>query len=163
MTDLPFLTPPADPTAIERPPRKCRRHRWEWTDWMTDDSRVLEQVEWCSRCHKVKDAARSRRNRNNGKRGRSDELTVAKLVGGRKVGPLGHSWDVEIPGYARLQAKQLDRWPSLNQVIEWLDAIPEGNELRGVTLADTPGPGKRTLRLVVFDLAEWARWHGGKE
>ena len=49
---------------------------------------------------------------------------------------------------------------SLAKVIEWLDAIPAGPELRAVTLADTPGSGGRTRRLIVMDLAEYAAWHG---
>ena len=46
---------------------------------------------------------------------------------------------------------------------EWLDAIPAGPELRAVTLADTPGPGGRTRRLIVMDLAEFAAFHGRTE
>lgn len=136
-----------DDRAIVSEPRKCRRHQWR--DGL------------CLRCPAVKDEARSRRNKNNGKRGRSDELTVAKLIGGRKVGPLGLPWDVEIPGYLRLQAKKLGAWPSINEVIRWLDAMPAGNELRGVTLADTPGAGTPTRRLLIVDLGDFARWHGG--
>ena len=110
-----------------------------------------------------KDKAVSRRNKNNGKRGRSDELAVAKILGGRKIGPLGLPWDVELGGYLRAQCKQLDTWPSVATIITWLDAIPAGRELRAVTLADTPGAGHRTRRLIVFDLTEYARWHGRTE
>ena len=109
------------------------------------------------------DPVASRRGRNNRSRGNRDELAVARILGGRKVGELLLPWDVEIPGYARIQCKRLDRWPSLAKVIRWLDAIPAGPELRAVTLADTPGPGGRTRRLIVMDLAEYARWHGRSE
>ena len=147
MTDeLPFTIPPADPTRPERLSRKCGRHAWYGSS--------------CSRCGRVRDATVSRRNRNNGKRGRSDELRVARILGGNKLGQLGLPWDVEIPGYLRVQCKQLDSWPSIAKVLEWLDAIPVGRDLRAVTLADTPGPGGRTRRLIVLDLEEYARWHG---
>ena len=103
----------------------------------------------------------SRRSRNNRARGTRDELAVARALGGRKVGELGLPWDVEMPGYARIQAKRLDRWPSLAKVIEWMDAIPVGPEMRMVSLADTPGPGHKTRRLLVIDLEEFAQHHGG--
>ena len=136
------------------PARKCYRHMY-----------ILRTIDhesmWaCERCGRLRDDHVSRRSRNNRSRGNRDELTVARILGGRKVGELGLSWDVELPGYARLQCKRLDRWPSLAKVIEWLDAIPAGPELRAVTLADTPGPGGTTRRLIVMDLAEYAAWHG---
>jgi hypothetical protein len=152
MSDLPFTQPVPDPSRPEREPRKCRRHQWA-----TD---IFSEATHCFRCGKPKDHAVSRRSRNNRKRGTTDELAVAQIVGGRKIGPLGLPWDVEIEGYARLQCKVLDRWPSLAMVIQWLDAIPAAPELRGVTLADTPGSGFTKRRLIVFDLAEWASWHG---
>lgn len=155
MTDLPFTLPDDDPTRPAREPRKCRRHQWAPFDAPNDD-----QAEWCIRCHKGRNAAQSKRGRNNRRRGTSDELAVARLVGGSKVGPLGLPWDVVVDGYLRVQCKRLDRWPSLAKVIEWLDAIPAGPELRAVTLADTPGPGGRTRRLIVMDLDEFSRWHG---
>ena len=74
--DLPFSAGDAPGFVVETP-RKCYRHQWEWTEWMEADSRVLTMVEWCRRCHAVKDPTVAKRNRNNGKRGRSDELTVA--------------------------------------------------------------------------------------
>ena len=126
----------------------CRRHVW-----VTDV---------CARCGRVRDEMASRRARNNRSRGTSDELAVARILGGEKVGPLCLPWDVTIPGYLRAQAKKLDRWPSISAVVTLLDAIPASSELRAVTLADTPGPGRRTRRLIVFDLDEWATWHGGR-
>lgn len=146
------LFPSADhprPGAPEPP--KCRRH-----SWIT----YLGAEPSCSRCGKLRDHAVSRRSRNNRSRGNRDELAVARILGGRKVGELGLPWDVELEGYARIQCKRLDRWPSLAKVIEWLDAIPAGPELRAVTLADTPGGGGKVRRLIVMDLAEFAAWHG---
>ena len=152
--------------------RKCRRHEWTVPLHALEDAPTplrlalpKERVDgWqCARCGAVKDAVVSRRSRNNRSRGNRDELAVARILGGRKVGELGLPWDVEVPGYARLQCKRLDRWPSLAKVIEWLDAIPAGPELRAVTLADTPGPGGRTRRLIVMDLESFAAWHGDTE
>ena len=137
---------------IEREPKPCKHPKWDRQ--RTVDGSV------CGKCGHVFDAAVSRRSRLNGKRGRNDELVVANILGGRKVGSLGMSHDVEIPGYLRVQAKKLDRWPSLGKVIEWLDAIPVGPEIRAVTLADTPGPGGKTRRLIVMGLEEFAQWHG---
>ena len=153
MTDDLFDAP-AGPRPGAAPPRRCYRHSWvrysnEDRDWSA-----------CGRCGKVLDWTASRRNKNNGKRGRSDELTVARILGGNKLGQLGLPWDVEIPGYLRVQCKKLDTWPSLAKVIEWLDAIPAGHELRAVSLADTPGAGGRTRRLIVMELSEFASFHG---
>jgi hypothetical protein len=155
--DLPFTLPDPDPTRPERKPAKCRRHRWAEfrNDYYLDVDRIETR---CDRCGKAKDQAGSKRGRNNRRRGTTDE----RLLGGEKVGPLGLPWDVVIPGYLRAQCKHLDRWPSLNEVVRWLDAIPAGPELRAVTLADTPGQGGRTRRLIVMDLEEYARWHGGR-
>lgn len=149
MSDLPFTLPDPDPSRPERAPRTCGHHAW-----------VEDQ---CIRCGRYRDAVVGRRNRNNAKRGTSDELKVARILGGRKVGQLGLPWDVELEGYMRAQCKRLDRWPSLNEVVRWLDAIPAGRELRAVTLADTPGPGGRTRRLIVLDLEEYAQHHGREE
>ncbi len=163
---------PDGPRPGAAPARKCYH---AWTPGYLKNENLPDHVRWsvseqwpddipwlgCRRCYKPKDLATSRRNKNNGKRGRSDELRVARILGGNKLGQLGLPWDVELPGYLRVQCKQLDRWPSLGKVIEWLDAIPAGNELRAVSLADTPGiGGGRTRRLIVMELAEFAAWHG---
>lgn len=106
------------------------------------------------------DAERTRRSRNNRARGGAEERAVAALLGGDVVGALNLPWDVRVEGYARVQVKKLDRWPSLAAIITWLDAIPVGAELRAVTIADTPGPGRRSRRLIVMDAAEFASFHG---
>jgi hypothetical protein len=149
------LFDPDGPRPGAAPARKCKRHVW----WLHTVSNEVV----CSRCGTIRIPAVSRRSRNNRSRGNRDELTVARILGGRKVGELLLPWDVEIPGYARIQCKRLDRWPSLAKVIEWLDAIPAGPELRAVTLADTPGSGGTTRRLIVMDLDEYAAFHGRVE
>ena len=154
---------PSGPRPGAAPARKCYRHDWNANGVSTfaDGTAVNEPT--CRRCGAVKDAVVSRRSRNNRKRGVSDELAVANLLGGRKIGPLGYTWDVEVPGYLRAQCKKLAAWPSVNEIVRWLDAIPAGPELRAVTLADTPGPGGRTRRLIVMDLESFAAWHGRYE
>ena len=133
-----------------------RRHRHEWYTYQNDGR------DWtaCRSCGKVKDVAVTRRSRNNRKRGGTWENECAHLLGGRRVGQLNLPWDVEVEGFARVQTKVLDRWPSLNSVVSWLDAIPAGRELRIVALKDTPGPGHPARRLVVMDADEFAAWHG---
>lgn len=153
-----LFTATTPPMVAPAKPRTCRRH-----DWRQHSCEIGTGPARCARCGKARNEAARKRNTNNRKRGTSDELRVAEIVGGRKVGPLGLPWDVEVADYLRLQAKKLDRWPSLNEVVKWLDGIPAGPELRGVTLADTPGPGRRTRRLIVFDLSEYAGWHGRSE
>lgn len=106
------------------------------------------------------DPTASRRNRNNRKRGTSAELDVARMLGGRKVGPLGQPWDVEMPGYARLQVKKLATLPSLNQIARWLDAIPPTPELRGVVVVEAAGKGHRGRSFIIMHADEYARWHG---
>ena len=136
--------------------KPCKRHQWT-VDGLSEIT--FDGTPICARCGKQRDDS-SRRGRTARKRGISDELEVARILGGRKVGPMGWPWDVEVEGYLRAQSKKLARWPSLSQVIAWLDAIPASPELRAVTLADAPGPGRRTRRLIVLDLDEFARWHG---
>ena len=150
------LFDPGDPRPGAAPSRKCRAHAWQT---YRNDGR-----EWtaCYRCGHVKDHAVSRRSRNNRSRGTRDELAVARILGGAKIGELGLPWDVETPAI-RVQCKKLDRWPSLAKVLEWLDAIPVGHHARAVTLADTPGTGGKVRRLIVLDLDEFASWYGGRE
>ena len=100
-----------------------------------------------------------RRNRNNGKRGRAAELTAARVVGGRKVGPMGWPWDVEMPGYARLQVKKHATPPSLRSVSDMLAAIAAhpGPEMPGFVWIE---PGRDGERLIVFRLGDFADRHG---
>ena len=148
------------PEPDDRAPAKCRRH--DWMSVLNDDVFPAHLYHVCQRCSKVRDEVIARRGRNNRSRGGREELAVARLLGGEKVGPLGLPHDVALPGYMRIQTKKLLRWPSLAKVIEWLDAMQPGDDVRGVTVADTPGPGGRTRRLLIVDLDEYARWHGGK-
>ena len=167
MTDidaLPLFDEPAGPRAGAAPARKCRH---------PSVSRVFEMAKEqpasgptagrhvCGRCGKEIDPFGSRRSRNNRKRGGAEELAVAQMLGGQKVGQLNLPHDVEVPGYLRVQCKKLGHWPSLAQVVTWLDAMGTGPEMRAVTVADTPGGGSRKVRrLLIVDAEDFARWHG---
>ena len=154
--ELPFFEGGASPNLAAPKPKVCRRHKWGVV-FVNDPDR---DYFGCERCGKPTDALASRRGRNNRARGGRDELAVARLLGGTKVGPLGLPHDVEVPGYLRLQCKKLAVWPSLSKVLTWIDAMAPRDDVRGVTVADTPGPGGRTRRLLIVDLDEYARWNG---
>ena len=151
--------PAATETAVTvTPPRaKCRRH--EWGRYEGPESGYAGK---CLRCGIWQDETRTRRGKNNRKRGNAAELTVARAVGGRKVGPMGWPWDVEMPGYARLQVRKLASPPSVNDIRKALDAI-------AATPSDAmPGyvwiePGRNGDQLIVFRLRDWQERHGGAE
>lgn len=144
--DLPFDYGDSQPMLAPAAPRKCRRH-----SWTTDpDPR-------CSRCGRAQDPTTVRRGRNNRKRGGAAELKAARALGGRKVGPLGHPWDIEMVGYARLQVKKLANPPSLRSVIGMLDAIGAGAEMPGVVWIE---PGRGGEALIVFRLKDYSERHG---
>jgi len=111
----------------------------------------------CQRCGKVRDDATSRRGRNSRSRGNAAELVVARHLGGKKMGPLGLPWDVEMPGYARLQVKKLATAPSLRFVASELARIGSGAEMPGFVWVE---PGRGGERLIVFRLADFAERHG---
>ena len=151
MTDLPFTLPDPDPSRPERPPRKCRRH-----DWILRT--IDHETVWaCDRCGTHRDDVVSRRSRNNRKRGNAAELDAARAVGGRKVGPLGHPWDVEMPGYARLQVRKYATPQGLRKIAAELARIGSGAEMPGYIWIE---PGRGGERLIVFRLADFAERHG---
>jgi hypothetical protein len=177
MTDLPWTTG-TDPAVLNGAKgRKCWRHVWRSPD---GDSPCAEcgqsliafvhfkghefvvPAVGCGRCGAVRDPIVSRRSRNNGKRGRRAELTIAREIpGARKMGPLGLPWDVEVGEYARLQVKKLVSRPSANAIRKLIEAIPNtGDRLRGFVWVEAAGRGKRGRREVTFLSIEFARWHG---
>jgi hypothetical protein len=152
LDEMDLFDTPARPALA--PARQCRRHEWTWAGPTPEDG------ERCRFCGRLRDVALSRRGRTNRARGNREELTVARLIGGEKVGPLGHPWDVSLPGYMRLQIKKLAKWPSLAAVLTWMNAIPVGQEMRAVAIVEAAGQGRKPRRLLVLDLDEFARWHG---
>lgn len=108
------------------------------------------------------DPERSRRGRAARNRGNGYEREVAAKLGGRRVGQYGDKVDVDVPGYLRAQCKNGGSYPE--RIDRWLRAIPvEAGVLRAVVLGDAPGPGNRRRSVIVFDLDEWASWHGREE
>jgi hypothetical protein len=148
--------PPATETATSTATvRKCRPH--DWAVMRFEDA--TRDGFYCLRCGKPQDPIASRRSRNNGKRGRAAELTAARAVGGRKVGPLGHPWDVEMPGYARLQVRKYATPESMRAIAAELARIARapGQEMPGYIWIE---PGRGGQRLIVFRLADFADRHG---
>jgi hypothetical protein len=139
-------------------PRKCRRHGWVTGQVGTIDG-YPEYGDVCRRCWAVKDPIRSRRSRNNGKRGRAAELTAARQVGGQKVGPLGHPWDVVMPGYARIQVRKYQTPQGLRAIAAELARIAAapGPEMPGYMWIE---PGRGGERLIVFRVKDFADRHG---
>jgi hypothetical protein len=174
MTDLENYWPPSEPTAVETP-RRCRRHQWveKWLHPRLGVAQLREQWEgtpeiadamksgiYCARCNAVRDDAKARRGKTARNRGNAYEREVAAKLGGRRVGQYGDQVDVDVPGYLRVQTKNGGAYPKL--IDRWLRAIPvEAGLLRAVVVGDAPGPGTRRRSLIVFDLDEWAMWHGG--
>jgi hypothetical protein len=147
--------PPATETAVSTATiRKCGRHTWAVEALPIG---VRQMV--CVRCGKTRDPIASRRGKNNGKRGRAEELTVARAVGGRKVGPMGYPWDVEMPGYARLGVKKLATPPSLRFIAAELAriALAPGPEMPGFVWVE---PGRGGERLIIFRAKDFAERHG---
>ena len=137
--------------------RKCRRHEWEWTEWAGDQSRVLEMVEWCKSCHRVRNPAVSRTNRNNRKRGNRTSLDLAVYLGGRNVEALKEPWDVEACG-ARIQSKRLAQRPSIAAIVGLIEYIDAGPALRALYWV---GAGQRVASgRCYFLLEEWIGEHG---
>jgi hypothetical protein len=112
-----------------------------------------------ARPRKSDDPVKARRGRTARARGNAYEREVAAKLGGRRVGQYGDKVDVDVPGYLRVQCKNGVRYPKT--LDGWLRAIPvEAGLLRAVVLGDAPGSSGKRRSLIVFDLDEWAMWHG---
>ena len=153
--DLLAATPAATETATSTAPvRKCRRHVWGKYEGPESD-----YAGKCLRCGAWYDEARSRRSRNNGKRGRAAELDAARAVGGKKVGQMGYPWDIEMPGYARIQVRKYQTPQGLRAIATELARIARapGAEMPGYIWIE---PGRGGERLIVFRLTDFADRHG---
>lgn len=182
MTDLPFLTDDAAPAMLAPAPARKHRHVWgaaygeievpviDGTATLPDGPIVTglppgvfivpvprPGVFACSRCGAIRSEAHARRGRNNRKRGGAAELSSARLIGGRKVGPLGHPWDVEMPGYARLQVRKYATPQGLRKIAAELARIGSGAEMPGYIWLE---PGRGGEQLIVFRLRDFAERHG---
>lgn len=157
LDDIPGLMEPTTAATGVGVARKCRRHEWAIVPNMRAEATDGADTFRCRRCLVIRDAARARLGRNNRKRGNAEELTVARRVGGRKVGPLGQPWDVEMPGYARLQVRKYATPESLRKIAAELARIGSGAEMPGYVWVE---PGRGGERLIVFRLADFAERHG---
>ena len=151
MTDDAFSWPPLTPPNPAAAPNKCRRH-----DWRTVSLGGPEETR-CARCLVLRDPIAGRRGKNNRTRGNRQELTVARQLNGHKMGPLGLPWDVELPGYARLQVKKLATPPGLRRIAAELTRIGSGAEMPGFVWVE---PGRGGEQLIVFRLKDYAERHG---
>lgn len=143
--DLPFHYGDVEQRPATAPPRRC------------DHPKRVRTIDGrCGRCGHVIDVTRQRMGRNARARGGDEELVVARMLGGRKVGPLGLPHDVEAAGM-RLQTKRLASWPSLPAIVSWIDALQPHDDIRGVTVGLTSGQGRKIRRLLIVDLDEFAR------
>ena len=115
------LTPPsgAAATVVARcsHPKQFRESR----EFRDGDAVITYQR--CGRCHRTLDPAKQRAGRRNRARGGRAELQVARAAGGSKVGPLGHPWDVTIPGLMRIQVRKYAEPQSLRRIQSELAAI----------------------------------------
>jgi hypothetical protein len=161
VSDLPFDYPDTTPPNLGAAPKRCRRHGWGPLTRITPDDApvgtIAVYVATCVKCGIRRDNAAARRGRNNRSRGNRAELDVARSINGRKVGPLGHPWDVEMPGYARLQVKKLATPPSLRTIAAELTRIGSGAEMPGFIWIE---PGRGGERLITFRLSDFAERHG---
>lgn len=73
------------------------------------------------------------------------------------MGPMGLPWDVEMPGYARIQVRKYETPQSLRQISAELARIGSGAEMPGYIWIQ---PGRGGERLIVFRLADFAERHG---
>jgi len=91
--------------------------------------------------------------------GSAAERVVAAALDGRRVGMDGGPVDVIVDGYLDIQVKAVRSLPSLAAVIGYLEAIPQRDRLRACVVVTRPGPGRKAVRTITFDLDDFAEWH----
>lgn len=146
---LPFDQPEPDPTAVEREPRRCRRH--EWLRFPEGDR--------CVQCNAVRDEAASRRGRSSLRAGKDAERAIAKAYNGTRTGHFGGPDDVLVGELFTVQSKA-GGWFS-NRYWDELAKLPRtGGRIPTLIVSDRPGPGHRTRRYVVRTLEDDLDLHG---
>ena len=165
MTDideaLATTTPEPVTSVTTATPRKCR-HQWGWTDWADGESRVLSQVEWCVRCHRVKDPIVSRRGKQSRNYGNRAELDVARRYGGEKVGHHGGPVDVRGTDW-NTQVKTHRRQPPREWVTAFAKMEASTDRLPRLLLRFVMGPGTPPVDFVVVPGKAWLDWWGKDE
>lgn len=149
-----FAAPLSQPNPAAVAPRKCRRH-----DWVLDKADPMYEgmyPAWmcrqvCAHCGKPKDAARTRTNHNNAKRGNRTSRDLASFLGAQweDVERKHLPWDVQ--GAARIQSKREARQPGVARVLGLLRYIPPSEHLRAVFFV---GAGQRLASGRIFAILE---------
>ena len=103
------------------------------------------------------DPTRQRTNRLNRNRGKGTSRDLAAYLGWQNVEGLLLPWDVQA-GHGRIQSKRDLEGAGPTRCRRLIDAIPEGDYLRGVYHV---APGWRlTSGPVTLLLREWVNWYG---
>jgi len=137
---------------------KCRRHEWAAFTGLDNQPGYV-----CTSCGTIKDAAASRRGRNNRSRGNRAELAVARRYGGEKTGPLqqaedirGRDWRTQVKTH---QGRPPARW---RKVFAALDTQHDGRLPRLIERY-LPGQGIAADDYIVVRGSDWLAWFGRDE
>lgn len=128
-----------------------KKHRHEWGPDPDGGYR-------CWRCMKPKDEARSRRSRNNRKRGNAIQRKRIVALGGRNLAGNNPNWDGEGEMFS-YESKSGGAFSE--RVWRWLKGIPvRAQQTQVLIVTDTPGPGHRARAYVVVEYDAWRDLHG---
>jgi hypothetical protein len=98
------------------------------------------------------------RGKNNNRRGKQWERTIAANIGGERVGQAGGKDDVQHPRFA-IQAKVGTMFPE--RLWKWLAAVPiKPGQRQALVVGDAPGPGKRRRAVVLMNYEDWREAEG---
>ena len=160
---LPFLTseddwPPA--VIVEREPRN-HRHVWIRDQGVPGTNGGI--VTRCAVCVAIQDPVKSRRGKNNRKRGLSLQLTHARRLGLDNLQGNGATDARSESQYGNAafvaQMKSGGMFPGWMQ--RELDYLPRtGGRTPILVVIETPGPGRKARAVVVVDEADWIQLHG---
>ena len=148
-------------------PRKCRRHDW-FATVLDANGKVINVADpgplphregmKCRNCPAIRDEAVKRRNRANRARGANFERSVAKVLGGRRTGPLGGRDDVVVGNTIAVQTKK-DMSLSLNKARTYLADLSRTFPGR-TALVIHARPGRDAQPVVILSLNDWLALHG---
>ena len=163
MNDLDALLATTEPEPVTSvstaTPRRCKRHQWGWTEWMEPDSRVVAMVEWCVRCHRHRDIARSRRGKSSRRLGNDQERRAEKRYGWEKIGERGEKTDLRGRMFKVQQKASRRPTPALfRDVFAGLDATRDGRV--PLLLMSYVRAGVGTEDFIVVRGSDWLELHG---
>lgn len=141
---------------------KCYRHDWhshpETSEEWGNGTYIEPGVVHCRTCGRVRDEAVRRRNRGNKQRGANFERHVAKLLGGRRTGPLGGRDDVMVGEMFAAQTKKTINF-SVRQARAYLDDLGRIYPTR-TPLVVHAEPGRDRDAVVIVRMSDWIALHG---